>query len=129
MRHPNIVTLFEAGVTEDWFLLSLEYVPGGTLADRLSTPLAPRTAARLAETIARAVHHIHRSGLLHLDLKPSNILMDGDPAAGWEGLVPKVTDFGIARTADARPPTRAGRTRAGHPPTWPPSRSPGRART
>jgi tetratricopeptide (TPR) repeat protein len=101
VRHPNIVTLYEAGVTDDWFLLALEYVPAGTLADRLTEPLAPRTAASLAETIARAVQHIHRSGLLHLDLKPSNILLDGDAAAGWGGLVPKVSDFGIAREIDS----------------------------
>ena len=101
VRHPHVVTLYEAGVTDDWFLLALEYVPGGTLADRLSEPMAARTAARIAEIIAGAVHHIHRSGLLHLDLKPSNILLDADAAGGSEGLVPKVTDFGIARTAEA----------------------------
>ncbi len=100
VRHPNVVTLYEAGVTDDAFLLALEYVPGGTLADRLTAPLAPRAAARMAETIARAVHHIHRSGLLHLDLKPSNILLDGDVEAGWETVVPKVTDFGIARATE-----------------------------
>lgn len=100
VRHPHIVMLHEAGVTDDWFLLALEYVPGGTLADRLAGPIAPRAAARIAGTIARAVHHIHRSGLLHLDLKPSNILLDGDAAAGWDGLIPRVTDFGIARAAD-----------------------------
>lgn len=101
VRHPHVVTLYEACVTDDWFLLALEYVPGGTLADRLTGPVAPRSAAKLVETIARAVHQIHQCGLLHLDLKPSNILLDGDAAAGWEGLVPKVTDFGIARAADA----------------------------
>ena len=74
VRHPHVVTLFEACVTEDRFLLALEFVPGGTLADRLTGPIPPRKAARIVETIARAVDHIHQSGLLHLDLKPSNIL-------------------------------------------------------
>ena len=100
VRHPNVVTLYEVGEADDCFLLVLEYLPGGTLADRLSGPLAPLNAARLIETIARAVHHIHLHGQLHLDLKPSNILLDGDADAGWEAIIPKVSDFGIARTAD-----------------------------
>ncbi len=52
------------------------------------------------ETIARAVHHIHQCGQLHLDLKPSNILLDGEAGAGWDAMIPKVSDFGIARTAE-----------------------------
>ena len=69
----------------------------------------------MAEIIARAVHHIHRSGLLHLDLKPSNILLDGDGGAGWDGLVPKVTDFGIARAVDAAATDTGGAVLGGTP--------------
>jgi tetratricopeptide (TPR) repeat protein len=101
VRHPNVVTLHEVAETDDWFLLVLEYIPGGTLADQLRKPLAPPDAARLIETIACAVHHIHLNGQLHLDLKPSNILLDGDVSAGWEAVIPKVSDFGIARSAEA----------------------------
>ncbi len=101
VRHPNVVTLYEVGEADDWFLLVLEYLPGGTLADRLNEPLAPRNAARLMETIARAVHYIHQCGQLHLDLKPSTILLDGQAGAAWEAVIPKVADFGIARPADA----------------------------
>lgn len=46
--------------------------------------------------IADGVHHIHQAGLLHLDLKPSNILLDGDAQAAWDKLTPKVADFGLA---------------------------------
>ena len=63
------------------FFLVLEYVPGGSLKQRLGEPLSPRTAAGLMETIARAVGYIHGRGLFHLDLKPSNILMDGEVGA------------------------------------------------
>jgi serine/threonine protein kinase len=101
VRHPNVVTLHEALVTDDSFLLVLEYVSGGTLADRLAGPIAARSAARIVETVARAVHHIHASGLLHLDLKPSNILLDGEAQAELDALVPKVSDFGIARSVEA----------------------------
>jgi len=99
VRHPNVVTLYDVAEADDWFFLELEYLAGGTLADRLSEPLAPRHAARLTETIARAVHHIHQCGQLHLDLKPSNILLDGKPDSGWDTVIPKVSDFGIARSA------------------------------
>jgi hypothetical protein len=100
VRHPNVVALYEVAEADNWFLLALEYIPGGTLADRLATPLAPALAAGLIETIARAVDHIHTCGQLHLDLKPSNILLDGDVDSGWEGVITKVSDFGISRLAE-----------------------------
>jgi len=117
VRHPNIVTVYEAVESDRWFLLVLEYIPGGTLADRLSGPLNPTIAARLMEAIARAVHHIHLCGQLHLDLKPSNILLDGEPDAEWEAMTPKVSDFGIARTA-VRGATDAGGTGPGGTPSY-----------
>ena len=52
---------------------------GGTLKNRLAEPLLPRDAARLTETIVRAVGYFHTRGLVHLDLKPSNILLDREP--------------------------------------------------
>ena len=62
----------------------------------------PREAAQLMATVADAVHHIHQAGLLHLDLKPSNILLDAAPGALPDQETPKVADFGIARIlADA----------------------------
>ncbi len=91
------MTLYGFGDAAPWFYLALEYIPGGTLRQRLDGPLPPRVAARLLETIARAVAGIHRAGLLHLDLKPSNILLDGDDEAPWDEVIPKVSDFGIAR--------------------------------
>jgi serine/threonine protein kinase len=73
-------------------------------------------AARLMETIVRAVHHIHQHGLLHLDLKPSNILLDGEAGAGWETIIPKVSDFGIARAADPGVTDTGGVGAGGSPP-------------
>lgn len=116
VRHPNVVTLYEVGEADDCFLLVLEYVPGGTLADRLSGPLTPMISARLLEVIARAVHHIHRHGQLHLDLKPSNILIDGEAVAGWETIIPKVSDFGIARTDEPGVTDTGGVGAGGSPP-------------
>ena len=57
--HDHVVAIHRVDETEDWLWLVIEYVPGGTLKDRLTEPLPPRDAARLTETIARAVGHFH----------------------------------------------------------------------
>ena len=76
VRHPNVVPLYDYGEADGWFFLVLEYVPGGTSSSDWRNPCPPRVAAGLMETIARAVGYVHGHGLLHLDLKPSNILLD-----------------------------------------------------
>lgn len=96
VRHPNVVTLYDYGEVGRWFFLSFEYVPGGPLSRRLPPALPPRATAELLEKTARAVEHLHASGLLHLDLKPSNILLDGPTGALWGQIVPKVSDFGLS---------------------------------
>ena len=95
--HDHVVAIHRVDETEEWLWLVIEYVSGGTLKDRLTEPLPPRDAARLTETIARAVGYFHARGVSHLDLKPSNILLDGEPGAPWEAVSPKISDFGIAR--------------------------------
>ena len=99
-RHPNVVPLYDFGEADGWFFLVLEYIPGGSLKERLAGPLPPRIAATLLETIGRAVAYIHTRGMLHLDLKPSNILLDGDESASWDRAIPRVSDFGLALIAD-----------------------------
>jgi eukaryotic-like serine/threonine-protein kinase len=101
IRHPGVVPLFEYGEEDGWFFLVLEYIPGGSLKKRLAEPLPPRVAAGLVETIARAVGHIHSRGMLHLDLKPSNILLDCEDHASWDRVIPRVSDFGLAVFNDA----------------------------
>jgi serine/threonine protein kinase len=110
IRHPNAVPLFDYGEADGWLFLVLEYIPGGTLKRRLTEPIPPRVAAGLVETIARAVAHIHGRGLLHLDLKPSNILLDCDADAPWDTVIPRVSDFGLALfdDPDASETTLAG---------------------
>ena len=125
LQHPNIVQIHEVGGQDGVYYLALEYVEGGSLDQRIAgTPQDPWAAARLIETLARAVEHAHRRGILHRDLKPANILL-GDEwqvAAGDEtpasspfastaplAAVPKITDFGLAKRlepGDAR--TRSG---------------------
>ena len=79
LQHPNIVQIHEVGGHDGVYYLALEYVSGGSLDRQLAgTPQEPRAAARLIETLARAVHHAHERGILHRDLKPANILLSGE---------------------------------------------------
>ena len=100
LKHPHVVQLYEVGEFEGQPYFSLELVEGGSLADALGDqPMPPREAAALVETLARAVHAAHQRGIVHRDLKPANVLLTPDGQ-------PKVTDFGLAKTAhDAAGPT------------------------
>jgi eukaryotic-like serine/threonine-protein kinase len=98
--HPNVVPLYDFGEADGCFFLVLEYVPGGTLKKRLTEPLPPRVAAGLMETVARAVGYVHGRGLLHLDLKPSNILLNCEDNDPWDRVTPRISDFGLALPND-----------------------------
>ena len=108
VRHRNVVTLLEAGEHDGCLYLVLDLIPGGSLAERVSGPLPARVAVGLIATVARAVESLHQAGLVHLDLKPSNILLDGPPEGRWDQVTPMVTDFGIARTGDDGGTTSTG---------------------
>ncbi|WZP01023.1 protein kinase [Isosphaeraceae bacterium EP7] len=91
LEHPNVVRIHAVGEHEGLPYFEMEYMVGGTLADRLDgTPWAPRKAAILVEALARGVEEVHRLGVVHRDLKPSNVLMNLDGS-------PKIGDFGLAK--------------------------------
>jgi serine/threonine protein kinase len=103
LRHANLVHIYDVGEYDRRPFFVLEFVDGGSLADRLDgKPLPPRRAAELVETLARAIHCAHQGGVIHRDLKPANVLLMADGT-------PKITDFGIAKKLDAT----ADQTRSG----------------
>ncbi len=94
LEHSGIVPIYEIGQEGDQHFFTMAYIDGGSLAQRVkSGPLPPDEAARLVKEIAVAVHYAHAHGVIHRDLKPQNILLDGDGH-------PKVTDFGLAKITD-----------------------------
>src|SRR5262249_19188951 len=106
VQHPHIIQVYEVGLHDGRPFLAMEWVDGGTLADRLGgDPWPPHAAAGLDETLARAIDVAHRKGVVHRDLKPSNILLQTDAGAAADGplagAIPKVADFGLARAMDA----------------------------
>jgi CHASE1-domain containing sensor protein len=116
LRHPNIVQIYEVGEHDGRPYSVLEYVAGGTLAQRLGGQrLPPREAAGLVLSLARAVQAVHRQGIIHRDLKPANVLLDGGPEAPIAACTPKLTDFGLVKLLPdpAAPEAAQGMTRTG----------------
>jgi eukaryotic-like serine/threonine-protein kinase len=91
LQHPNIVQIYEVGEHDSLPHFSLEFVDGAPLDRALAgKPQKPVDAARLVETLSRAMHFAHNHSILHRDLKPANVLLTSDG-------VPKITDFGLAK--------------------------------
>ncbi len=102
LKHPGIVPIFDVGRQGDLCFLVLEYVEGGSLADRVRRrPLPPSEAARLVAEVAEALHHAHQLGFVHRDVKPGNILLDRHGRA-------RLADFGIAVAAQDAGPSALG---------------------
>jgi eukaryotic-like serine/threonine-protein kinase len=130
LQHPNIVQIYEVGEHEELPFFSLEFCPGGSLADHLDgTPLTPLPAGRLIETLARAIHACHERHIIHRDLKPANVLLAGldsvskqpgvpagDESPGkaaerhevLSGFTPKISDFGLAKDLESSAHTASG---------------------
>jgi tetratricopeptide (TPR) repeat protein len=94
LTHPNVIRVYDVGVSHGHLFVAMEFIAGGTLADWLEA--APRTATEILTVFVHAGRGLaaaHRAGLVHRDFKPSNVLVSRD-----DGRV-LVTDFGLARPA------------------------------
>ncbi|MEU2052729.1 serine/threonine-protein kinase [Streptomyces bungoensis] len=94
LQHPGLVTVYDVGRYEDRTYLVMQLVDGPTLRSLLAGGTLPeRRVAELGAALAGALAHVHRAGIVHRDVKPSNVLVD--PAGA-----PHLADFGIARVAN-----------------------------
>jgi predicted Ser/Thr protein kinase len=90
-KHPNIVTVYEAGLLEHRHFIAMERIEGTPLSSwRRKGSVAVRMQIRILRDVALAIHHAHENGILHCDLKPQNVMID-------DRRRPYVTDFGLAR--------------------------------
>src|SRR5574341_30806 len=121
LRHPNIVQVFDFDTVNDQPYIVMEYIPGPSLSKhlnalhrkmgRLELPLVSRLLSRLAS----ALQYAHESGVIHLDIKPGNILLTsrssqivpGEPLPA--DVEPVLTDFGLVRILSASQETTVGR--------------------
>ncbi len=90
LRHPSILTVYDHGEFEDRLYIVTEFVEGGTFATELGKPLGLERTTAVLGSIASALDYAHKQGMLHRDVKPSNILINKEGAA-------LLGDFGLAR--------------------------------
>ncbi len=92
LQHPNIVQVYAVGEYEGFPYLSLEYMDGGTLSQKLARqPQPPRQAAQLVYLLARAMSYAHQRGIVHRDLKPANVLLQNRTTANTTSDADKST--------------------------------------
>jgi eukaryotic-like serine/threonine-protein kinase len=102
LSHPNICSLYDYGEADGRPYMVLEYLPNGSLEERLKAgALADDETLRIATEMAAGLAHAHDRGLVHRDLKPANVLFDSEDRA-------KIADFGIARMGGSGTLTEAG---------------------
>ena len=96
LSHPNIVSVYDWGEEDGTYFMVMELVRGRSLRDIIQAEgkLLPRRATEIAAEIAKALDAAHRSGVIHRDIKPGNVLLTTDGSV-------KVTDFGVARARNA----------------------------
>ena len=90
LRHQNILMVIDFGEHDGLTYIVMEYVDAGTLTDRLGSPMLLNDIATIIDQVAGALDHGHGQGVVHRDVKPSNILL---PKPNW----PLLTDFGLAK--------------------------------
>ena len=103
LAHPNVTRLYDYGEADGRLFMALEYLPHGTLEERLTRKrrVPDAETAAIASQLAAGLAHAHERGLVHRDVKPANVLFDDEDR-------PKLADFGIARITGGDTLTEAG---------------------
>ena len=107
VSHPNVCQVHEVGEVEGRPYIAMQYIEGRSLGE-LTEELSLEDKVRLLRDVARAVHAAHRTGLIHRDLKPGNILLARDAREDSGELHPYVVDFGLAMEQDEVSLSRTG---------------------
>jgi len=94
LDHPNIVKMYDLGISDDHAHIAMEYLPGGDLGKKIKTGVPENDAVEYTRQIASALDKLHSAGVLHRDLKPGNIMLRED---GCIALI----DFGLAKKRSA----------------------------
>ncbi|MCZ6526750.1 MAG: serine/threonine-protein kinase [Gammaproteobacteria bacterium] len=92
LDHPNIITIYDIGIADNTLYISMEYIQGGDLKQRLELSFSSDEALDYLNKIANALSEAHKRGIIHRDVKPANILFKDE--------TPVLTDFGIAKQVD-----------------------------
>jgi serine/threonine protein kinase len=100
LEHPHIVPIYAAGEEAPYYFFAMRLVPGGTLADAMQRGVRRGLALTWARQVCQALAFAHSSGVVHRDLKPTNVLLHDDVAL--------LADFGLARLRDLSTLTRRG---------------------
>ncbi|MHC6223458.1 serine/threonine-protein kinase [Pseudomonas sp. X10] len=95
LSHPHIATIHDIGNVGELYYMAMEYLPNGTLKERIADGLSPEQGLLYVRQIAAALGYAHAQGLVHRDVKPANILFRADGTA-------VLSDFGIAKSLDDR---------------------------
>ena len=95
LSHPHMVTIHDIGNVGELYYMAMEYLPNGTLKERIAAGMTPEQGVTLIRQIASALGYAHAQGLVHRDVKPANILFRADGTA-------VLSDFGIAKSLDDR---------------------------
>jgi eukaryotic-like serine/threonine-protein kinase len=108
--HPNIVQVYDTGVDEGRHFIVMEYVEGRSGAQILQREgrLDPGTTVEIGVQSCAGLDYAHRQGIIHRDVKPGNLMIDGGPAGLAKDMSIKLTDFGIARAAEQTRITQVG---------------------